>query len=200
MGVILPGKFVFLATPLTASVATAAALRQLPGAVSAVDKRNGVGHYASLEMIRERFANDLRGTELVFTTIRNPYDICVSWYIRNVTRYHRKHPESRGDDPGFLGFLRWWTRCDQPPCIVNGSMFGPASRCRTILRYERLQAELNSILRKMPGVPPSAPLHPTNMSPDKAHWSTYYDAKTYAFVNDRFRDDIVRFGYQFLWR
>lgn len=200
MAVILPGKFIFLATPLTASEATAAALRRFPDAVNGVDKVRDVGHYATLAEVKAAFADRLVGTEAVFTTIRNPYDVCVSWYIREVTRHHRKHPEKKAIDPGFLGFLRQWTRRDHPPCIVNGTMFAPAAGCRVILRYERLQADLDSFLRKLPGVPPSAPLHPTNCSPDKRHWSLYYDEETYSFVNQRFRNDISRFGYQFVWK
>lgn len=200
MAVILPGKFVFLATPLTGSVATAEALRKIPGIINAVDKRRDVGHYATLQEVRATFGDVLQGTEVVFTSVRNPYDVCVSWYIRNVMRHHRKHPHRRASDPGFLEFLRRWASCDQPPCIVGGSMFAPATSCRTHLRYERLQVELNSFLRKLPGVPSSAPLHPANLSPDKKHWSLYHDAETYEYINDRFRDDIVRFGYQFLWR
>lgn len=38
-----------------------------------------------------------------------------------------------------------------------------------------------------------------NVTPRKDHWSLCHDDPTNAFVNEKFRDDFVKFGLTFRW-
>ena len=192
MAVILPGKFVYLCTPHTASNATVAALKEIPGVINVKDPRGKVTYHATLEQVRS-IREDLTGTELVFTAVRNPYDVLVSWYLRN-RHYHRLK-----EGIAYLDFLQEWLKRDSWPYVYDGKLFYHAEDARVVMRYELgIEAEVNSVLRKIAGMP-QVRLGLENETPEKDHWSTYYDQATYAFVNDTFRDDIVKFGYRFLW-
>lgn len=197
MAVVLPGKFIYLATMHTASMATAAALKSIPGAFQPKDPMQGFGHHASLAEVRQMCGPTLTGTETVFTCIRNPYDIIVSWYLRNRTHFAVL---SRFQNPSFAEFLEVWITKDDLPFTKDRRMFYVAPDAQVVLRYERgVEQEVHSMLRKMPGVP-TVRITRENATPGKANWSTYYDEETYALVNEHYRDDIAGFGYSFLWK
>jgi hypothetical protein len=204
MAIVLPGKFIFLATPYTASMAVARALKDLPGAFAAYDKRHGVGHHARLDQIKKTAGAKLTGTEQVIVAVRNPYDVLVSWYLRNlghsmVVRMVRGTKEDR--NATLREFVELWLDLDMPPYVTDGRMFyhaddGGLAVPKRIVRYENLENTLNAALRACKA--PHVKVGRENATPGKDHWSTYYDAETYAFVNDRFRDEFVKFGYPFL--
>ena len=191
MAVVFPGKFVYLCTPHTASNATVAALKKIPGVINVKDPAGNVTYHSTLEQIRT--VQELTATELVFSAVRNPYDSLVSWYLRNRTY--------RGYKPGlsFVEFFNEWMKRDPWPYVHNGSLFYHAPVSRIVMRYERgIEKEVNSVLRKIAGMP-QVRLDLENETEGKDHWSTYYDEESYAWVNETFRDDIANFGYRFLW-
>jgi hypothetical protein len=206
MAIVLPGKFIFLATPYTASMAVARALKTLPGVFVAYDKRHGIGHHARLDQIKQVAQQRLTGTEQVIVAVRNPYDVFVSWYLRNLNHLQVLHlvkVKGLQRDPNLREFIELWADLDMPPYVSKGRIFyhaedGGHAVTRKIVRYEDLENSLNAALRacKVPHVKVGR----ENETPDKDHWSSYYDEDTYAFVNERFRDDFVKFGYPFLWK
>jgi len=174
MAVLLRGKFLYLATPRTGSSATAVALKKL-GARSV----HG-GHHVGLEDVRP-----YKG-ELIFTTIRNPYDVLVSWYVR----IHRTN-----DFPISLAeFLRTYehedfTRGDPP------TLFYHCHEGVEVLRWEDgLEASLNVLLKKLELEP--ATLLPENVTPKKKPWREYYDDETLQAVHERFGRDLDTWGYE----
>lgn len=206
MAVVLPGKFIYLATPYTGSMACTRALKKIPGAFVAQDKRRGVGHHARLEDVKRVAADELTGTEAVIVAVRNPYDVFVSWYLRNLTHFQVKHLvkiELNGErDPTLREFLELWLEADMFPYMAEGRVFyhaedGGRRVRRIVVRHENLEASLNAALREISA--PVVKLGRENATPDKDHWSTYYDDATYAFVNERFQEDFVKFGYSFRW-
>lgn len=197
MAIVLPGKFIYLATMHTASMATAAALKGLPGAFQPKDPLKHIGHHATLKEVRSLCGDQLTGSEVVFTCIRNPYDILVSWYLRNRTHFAvlSRHP-----DATFGDFLEVWIPKDDRPFMLERRMLYAAKDAQVVLRYERgVEEEVNGALRKMAGLPPLR-ISRENVTPGKKNWSLYYDEDTYALVNEHFRDDIAGFGYSFLWK
>lgn len=203
MAVVLPGKFIFLATPYTGSHAVARALGRLPGAFAAFDKRRGIGHHALLSEVRQVAGARLTGTEAVIVAVRNPYDVLISWYLRNRSHYQVTHrAKQRGRDLTLRDFLELWIEAEPFPYLVRGRIFYHASEIdkrvpRFVLRHERLEAALNAALRAVSV--PCVKVGRENATPGKDHWSLYYDDPTYAFVNEKFRDDFVKFGFSFRW-
>lgn len=205
MAVVLPGRFIFLATPYTASQAVVRALKELPGAFAAYDKRRGIGHHARLAQIKEVAKGRLMGNEQVIVAVRNPYDILVSWYLRNLTHLQMLHlckVKGIKGDPSLRDFVELWLDLDMPPYLSGKRVFYHASDgghavSRKIVRYEDLDNNLNAALRACNV--PHVKVGRENATPGKEHWSSYYDTETYAFVNEHLRDDFVEFGYSFLW-
>ena len=198
MAIVLPGSFIYLATMHTASQETANALKKIDGAFAAYDKRRGVGHHAGLADVKKTCGDRLTGTEVVFTTVRNPYDVLTAWFTRNQGHYQmRMLEENQGKEGTFRQFLELWLAMDVLPYMKKKRIFYHADDVRVTLRFETLQAQLNSLMRKTPGAPAHVPLE---IPPEEGdHWSTYYDDALYAFVNENFTEDFVKFGYSFIW-
>jgi hypothetical protein len=202
MAVVLPGKFVYLCTPYTDEDATTKALKQLPGAFVAVDKFRGVKPHATMADVQRVFGDRLDGTEHVFTVVRNPYDLLVEWYLREIPRFQLvRLADVLGRTPNLREFIDLWV--SEPngpePYRRGGRMFYHALECKTVLRWERgVEREVNGLLRKLPQVD-QIKMPPRPAEPQRDHWSTYYDRDTYALVNEQFRDDFVAHGYQFHW-
>lgn len=201
MAVLLPGKFLFLATPYTGSVAVANALKKLPGAVNVQAKSRGIGHHATLEQVREVDGSRITGTERVFAFVRNPYDLIVTWYLREKERSNMRALEkSLKRIPTFCDFVEAWAEHQPEGYLQGGRIFYHASDAKHVLRYERgLGREVNLLLRKLEGVP-DVQIQRENPTPHKDHWSLYYDGKSYKAANLAFQRDFVEYGYPFLWR
>lgn len=199
MAVLLPGKFVFLAHPHTASSATVLALQDAfpeafdlrPHHMSLSDLRpDGV----PMEQIsrartrvwkRDRHLGDwspdavrelLTGDEHVFSVIRNPYDFFASCYVR------------RGGGVPFEHFVRTFSR---DPYVRDGKIYYHLPDCHTMLKHEFLQAKLNGLLREL-GLP-RVYVERHNETKDKAPWETYFTPEAYRIVNDRFGAEFSMF-------
>ena len=206
MAIVLPGKFIYLATMATGSERVAAGLKRIEGAFAAYDKRQGIGHHATLDQVRTVCGDQLTKSEVIFTTIRNPYDMLVTWFLRNRDHFQmRRLKETLKREPTFQEFIDVWLQFDAEPKLrcrpymVEGRIFYQAMTCSQVVRYENLQAELDGVMRKIPGVPGSVLLAPEQPDPGRDHWSLYYDDATYAYVNEYFQAEFVQFGYPFLW-
>jgi len=182
-------------------MSVANALKKIDGAFPAYNKRKGIGHHATLEEVKSVCGDKLQGNETVFTVVRNPYDVLVSMFLRNRNVYLvRFHEKRLGRDFTLQEFVDLWVQLNQPPSMKDGRLFYHDARVH--LRYERLEVELSTLFRRLPNIPTHAKaiqLAPENKTPEKDHWSTYYDDPTYAFVNSKFSDEIVKFGYPFMW-
>jgi hypothetical protein len=199
MAVLLPDKFVFLCTPHTGSMAVTHALKRLPGAINVQNKAWGVGHHATLEQVRETVSDKMTGNERVIAFVRNPYDLIVTWFLREQGRSRMKYlGRILGHPPTLAEFIEAWTREQPDVYFVDGRIFYHADEADQVLRYERgLDREINSVLRKLRGVP-SVEIRVENETPNKDHWSMYYDAKAYEAANTAFQHEFVKYGYQFL--
>lgn len=200
MAIVCPGKFVYLPTPFTGDDETAEALRQLPGAFVAHDKRHGIGHYATWPEVRGLCEDRLTGAEMRFTTVRNPYDILVEWYLHGLGGMHSKRFHLiHGRDWTIREFLDNMLERNARPFLVEGQMLYQLEACRQWARYENLQSEVNQILRKIPGSGGPVVVRLRARNPPRDHWSAYYDDATYAWVNEHFQAPIVKLGYAFVW-
>lgn len=200
MAVVYPGKFIYLATLNTGSMAIATGLKKIDGAYSAYDKRHGIGHMATLDQVKEVCGDKLTGTEVIFTGVRNPYDLLVSWMFDHPTHMHVRRWEAINKrEIDLRGFLEVWLEFNPFPYFKDGRVFHQTKDCSKVVHYEKLQAELNSVIRKIPGLPGSVQLPGATEQIPRDHWSTFYDDPTYAFVNEHFQQEFVQFGYPFVW-
>ena len=172
VAVLVPGKFLYLATPHTGSVSVARTL------LENVEDAASVGsHHATHDDVADR----LHGERLV-TGVRNPYDLVVSWWTRT-------YAQSRWSS--FHDFVREW---DEPVYVKDGRMFHHWKPGVQVLRFEELQEDFDTLLRRY-RLPHVTLLH-ENRSNHRHPWSECYDAESYALVNERFRAEIVAFGYE----
>lgn len=163
--VLLPSKFLYLATPKTASTSTGHELRNTFGARM----------YRKHASIREVPEYD---GELAFTTVRNPYDLIVSWFTGV------KIPMTLAD------FVR---RHTGKHFVRHDKLFWHVVDGVETIRYEHLENDLAAMLDRV-GLPPVAlPVPPTKRT---VPWESFYDAEALAAVNARFGEEIERFGYE----
>ena len=206
MAVVLPGSFVYLAHPSTGSTATTTALLKIEGAFMPLDKRRTFGHHASMKQVMSVCGDQFTGAEVIFTAVRNPYDALASWFVLNDNHFQMRHLEQvLQRPPRIKDFLDVWRQMDQmeqltaEPWLRAGRMFYHVDAAREFIHQENLQHELDAVLRKVPKSPGRAPLRREHVTQGKDHWTTYYSDADYAYVNEHFRDEIVKFGYQFVW-
>lgn len=181
-------------------MAVATALKKIPGATNVQDKAWGVGHHATLDQVKETAGDQMTGNEKVFAFVRNPYDLAVTWYLREKGRSRMKYiGKMLGRRPMLKDFIETWAKEKPEVYFKDGRIFYHAAEADVVLRYERgLEREVNSVLRKL-GEVPSVTVAVENETPDKDHWSMYYDAETYKVINAAFQHEFVEYGYQFLW-
>lgn len=200
MAVVLPGKFIFLAHPHTASSAMVLAFQDVfPEAydirphhmhLEELKGPNGKTRIQQINKQRARLYDHrphkrsplqevpevFQGTELVFSVIRNPYDYMASRYAR----MEKTEP--------FAGFVRSY---QGKPYIEQGKIYYHLPDCQRILRYENLQRELNALMAEL-GLP-EVPLERHNETQGKKAWRTYYSPEAFAAVNERFGEEFSQF-------
>lgn len=205
MAVVLPGKFIFLAHPHTGSSAMVLALQDVfpetfdlrPHHMRLTDVRSHQGgvRITQISRIRQRVWDErphkrmqdsdvdpemvraaIQGTERIFTIIRNPYDFLVTCYVR------------RGRDASFEKFVQSY---NEPPYIVDGRLYYHEPDCETVLRWEKLQVQLNKLMRELKL--PKVELGKHNVTKDKKPWESYYTPKAFEIVNARFRKEFEPF-------
>ena len=193
MAVLIPGKLLYLATPHTASIATTHALATLPGAETSglqglddISQRFWVSHHASF-LDCESY---LSGGEVVVTTVRNPLDMLVTYWLRQRSAAERY----LGKDVTFSDFVKSVDRVVGPTYIFNDQMFW--HEVDRVLHYEHLDKELNALLGELDL--PSVVLEPRNVTQGKKPWRSYYDDVTLAVAKDRFKEEMEAYDYTLL--
>jgi len=181
MAYYVPGKFVYLATPHTASSSTITVFRKW-------ERDRGFGreiktHHILLADIKKQLQGHPHlpqiTNELVWTVLRNPYDLIVSWWLR------RGVPRGRSD---FRSFARSWT---DEPYVVNGKMYFHLPDAKRVLFFERMEADFRKLAQDL-DLPPIE-LPQTNPTPDKKPWQTYYDDEALRIVNERWGSEFESF-------
>ena len=116
------------------------------------------------------------GNEHIFTIIRNPYDFLASCYVR------------RGQERGFEGFVRSY---NEDPYVRDGQLYYHLDDCQTILRHERLQSDLDALMKRL-GLS-TFELGRYNETEGKKPWETYYTPRAFEIMNERFGQEFNNF-------
>ena len=200
MAVLLPGKFVYLATPHTATIATTMALLQLedaiPSDIHEIKKFHEgpwlakASHHATLEELKEKTPQHFTGNEISVTTVRNPFDLIVTWWLRQ----RKQLGEKAGREPTFCEYLEMADEgTSGGPYIRDGRIFW--LRTDKVFRYERLTRDLDRFLKKFRLPPVELPR--TNVTSDKAPWISYYDSRAREIAVRKFGEEAKEYAYQF---
>lgn len=186
MAVIYPGKFIFLATPHTASSAVDKALRQGPYEKKtywSVPTKSGFGHHhATLEEALDPIHGGVTAPaddEVIWSIKRNPYDMAATWWVRY------KYPKGPQTLPEFL---REW---NQTPFVVGGRIFWHDAE--EWLLYENLPEDLDRLMDRL-DLPRIQPVR-QNVTKLKKPFRTYWDDESLGIFNERFGEEIVKMGY-----
>lgn len=175
MAVLLPHKFLFLGTPRSGSTCTHTALKAIPGALV-------FSQHISRSAMIEHHIGPYRG-EFTFLAVRNPYDLLVTWWLRS-------RPKKQ---EAFVDFIRTY---ENKHFVKDGRLFFLVEDDMEIIRYETLQEDLDRVLEGLELEP--RPLSRMNVTRKKEPWQTYYGPEEIRALNDRFGDEVERYGYELL--
>ncbi len=123
-------------------------------------------------------------SEVIATTIRNPYDMIVTWWITSTAQ---RVPLAE--------FIRGYEGRHQ---VIRGRIYSRADDSDIVLRYETLDRDLADMLRLLRL--PAVELSRDNVTPSKKKWQTYYDVESFAIVNERFGREIEDYGYKCMFQ
>lgn len=166
MAVVIKGKLIFLEHPRTASTSMRTALQKIGGKTKS---RHTL-------FLPER-------NEMIACTVRNPFDVLVSWWLIIGARY------------GFKTFKDFVRRCDNDFMVKQGNLFYFAHHAHFILRFENLQNDLDRMLDRLRLARVQLP-H-LNGTSKKLSYHNYYDPETIKIVAERFRSELLAFHYSF---
>lgn len=185
------------------SSAVTQALKEIPGAVNVQNKASGVGQFASAAQVRQELGrgdDGMTGRERFFCFIRSPYELLAAHWLREQGRSRlRSYTKSRRRPVSFLEFINFWAETRPEGYFINGSLFHHVGDAHFVLRHELgLQAEVNKILNRIEGVP-GVKVRDDIDTDLEDQWTTLYDEKCFAAVNEHFQQEFTRFSYPFRW-
>ena len=167
MAVLNRGRdFIYLATPRTASRATVAALMKLDGSIEVAP------HHVGLPAVLDEHPE---GCEIVFTTVRNPYDWLVSQYLTC---------------GGCYGTWDGWLEYQMQERDSIFQRF--AGQHTEVAKYETLSTDLKKIVGD-DVVLERDPLHSTEGKPK--NYLDMWDEDTRTKVRQHFAADFEEYGY-----
>jgi hypothetical protein len=146
----------------------------LPGAIETRKH-----HHARLDDLKEMLGYERTGHELVITTVRNHWDAVASWWVLNhkptdFAKFIRTYEHSfyaRGN-------RLWW--------LHPGVDYA--------MKYETLAYDLEIALMQVDL--PQVVLTRENVTAGKDDYRTYYNKESYLTVWERFKQEIIFYGYQ----
>lgn len=192
MAVIIPKhKSIFVHVPKTGGMSIQKWL--LENIESHVTK--GSKHH-SLDSLKSKYGE----FDFSFTTVRNPWDWCVSWYFFRHDRALRRisNPRNKGKfsleynqkviedfDKGFEYFVQ--TTVLQPQHTrIKG--------IDSVLKLENIQNDIKDIADRF-NIKKQIPF--VNLSNRSRNYKEYYNNKTKDIVYNKFKNDVTLFNYEF---
>lgn len=218
-------RYIFFANPQTASKAIARTLEtQLEGQPMPAREIRVNGelkvkkHHATWQHLQDF---DLMSRAQLdglfkFTSVRNPYDLLVSRYLKRKGRFSSEPDKYRWaqDNPRIqasmaaaqeLPFPQWLAGQLRRHREKDTTVKGPLEyldHADYVIRFEALQAGFDEVLRRL-GIDRSIPIVAENVTSERAqgsakmHYTAFYDDASRVLVARAYAPIIERFGYQF---
>ena len=173
-------KIGFIAHPRTASTATAHTLMQMGFEITSL------GHHG--------MANSMDNDWKFFCTVRNPFDVMVSWY------YAQKREHSFGMWlPIFLRECHFFqdTRMfyGQTMGTRGSRMFFGQENCTRVMHFETLQDDFDGLCNDFGFHPRTIERRNVSVRRVFENYMSRYNFKRARMVSNRFRDDFIENGY-----
>lgn len=169
-------KLIYLASPRTASYATSDVLVERYG----FDGPNRGDHHRPLQ-------EPPGDGWFIFTTVRNHFDAFVSMW------FHWSQPTPFGRE--FIEHS-WLNHQTLFPC--HKQLYGlHAPVCNRLLRYERLNEDLNALLRQRGLEPCKIPWKNDGIRRQKVPYQTICDHESRLYIEDRFREELRQLNYKY---
>jgi hypothetical protein len=172
--IVLADKLAFIGHPRTASRATARAL-----------KRAGcddIGNHH--DVVKGEYDK-----EIVACTVRNPFDIVVSWYFN-------WHYDERGKRHRACEFDTWvMGGCKSVDYMKASTYFYGLRHANRVLRFETLEADLERLMLDC-GLEPVA-TEPYGVLKRDRDYRVYYNDRTRDAIEKKFARDFELTGYKF---
>jgi hypothetical protein len=162
-------KLGFIAHPRTASTATSHVLMKMGFEIH-------FGHHDMVDVLDDDWE--------FFCTVRNPFDVLVSWF----------HNQPR-EKPFSLWLPKFLDECH----FMQGRMFFGQHACNHIIHYENLQEEFECVMDEFDL--PLVEIPKRNVSARKSpSFMGHYNFRTARLVVERFHKDFINNGYHTLLR
>jgi len=128
---------------------------------------------------------------IIMSTVRNPYDLLVSWYFHYKAR--------RGTQANDMESFKVWLpqQLGSPNQYIRKGLFFGLPWTNRVLRYEHLQTDLNAVLVEV-GLAPVT-LEQVNVSTHREgrRYQEMYDPTLITLVRYHFGDLLTEHGYSF---
>lgn len=183
-------QIAYLAHPRTASTATSAALCALPGWLL----MGGTGHHD--KRLPVVVAED-RESWTVLTTVRNPFDVAVSWAFAQGRPRTERIPWDLETFRNALERNRWFGE--------GRRLFWHADGADIVLRFERLAQDLAQAVASL-GVlglsavfaeDPILPMRNVSEGRGGRHYREFYNDETRDYVEQLCAPELEKWGYRY---
>lgn len=203
----------FIQTPHTGSTAIGKLLRERFGGERIPSQATSPGGGGDGTLKHATLTELLAGGHLTTTDraglvvaagVRNPWDHVVTIYMR--ARSGQGNWQGGPTRPRDIDFERW-VQARYAPSLRQRIRGQAPHRVKDyiqgadhIIRYERLQADLDALLTRVGSTPVDVPRVNVTVAKEETarHWSAYYSPTSRAIVAESYRDWIDRFGYRFV--
>jgi len=202
-------KFVYISPPKTASCSLHEAFLPFLGENDIIHNRRIRASrdykHSRARFVKEEFAKDIWDDYFTFAFVRNPYDVCVSWYVYRKRKKLRspRHPNHKNYS-GDMSFKEWLYYVMENDQLLLRSQYNYVADVdgQVIVdfvgRYETLQEDLDTICDRVGIKRITVPrINISKERKNSIHYSEYYDEESKGIVTKIFEKDFEMFGYKY---
>jgi hypothetical protein len=148
-----------------------------------------VGNHHSVDEERCRLILDSGG--IIMATIRNPYDLLVSWYFHYKQRRGTKAPDMES-------FKTWLPQqLAHPNEYIRKGLFYGLPWVNRVIRFEKLQDDFNAVLEEIGLEPITIGQFNVSRFREGQSYQEMYDSELIGLVVSHFGEVLAEHGYSY---